>query len=43
MIIGEVLGFWLVVGVAFFGWRRLKSGKESGMPRVLARSDDRRA
>jgi hypothetical protein len=43
MIIGEVLGFWLVVGVAFFGWRRLKSDKESSMPHVLPRADGRRA
>ncbi len=28
MFFAEVLGFWLVVGVGFFGWRRLANGKE---------------
>ncbi len=41
MIIGGILGFWLVVGVAFFGWRRLKTDRESDMPRVLPRSNGR--
>ncbi len=43
MIIGELLGFWLIVGLAFFGWRRLKGDKESGMPHVLPRSEGRQA
>ncbi len=41
VIIGGILGFWLVVGVAFFGWRRLKTDRESDMPRVLLRSNGR--
>ncbi len=35
MLFAEVLGFWLLVGMAFFGWRRLANGKQSQAPRVL--------
>ncbi len=38
MFIGEVLGFWLMAGVAFFGWRRLRNGKEARAPRVVPRA-----
>ena len=43
MFIGEVLGFWLLVGVAFFGWRRLVNGKESRVPRVVPPFNGRRS
>ncbi len=43
MLLGEVLGFWLIVGVAFFGWRRRKNSKESEMPHVLPPANGRRA
>ncbi len=43
MFIGEVLGFWLIVGVAFFGWRRRQSRKESEMPHVLPPANGRHA
>ena len=38
MFVGEVLGFWLMTGVAFFGWRRLRSSKEARGPRVVPRA-----
>ena len=43
MFLVEVLGFWLLVGVAFFGWRRLANGKEYRVPRVVPPSDRGRA
>ncbi len=43
MIIGEVLGFWFVVGVVFAGWRRLRNGKESRVARVIPPSNERRS
>ncbi len=41
MFFAEILGFWLLVGIAFFGWRQLGKGKESRFPRVLPPSDGR--
>ncbi len=41
MILGEVLGFWLLVGVAFFGLRRL-SNKELHVSRVVPPSNGHR-
>ncbi len=43
MLFAEVLGFWLLVGMAFFGWRRLANGKEYRVPRVVPPPDGRRA
>ena len=38
MFIGEVLGFWLMTGVAFFGWRRLRNSKEARVACVVPRA-----
>jgi hypothetical protein len=35
MFLGEILGFWFVVGVAFFGWRRLSNSKCFRVPRAV--------
>ena len=43
MFVAEVFGFWLLVGVAFFGWRRLGKGRQPRLSRLLPPSDDRRA
>ncbi len=43
MFIGEVLGFWLLVGVGFFGLRRLANGKGVRSTRVVPPSNGRRA
>lgn len=39
MFLGELLAFWLLVGLAFFGLRRLSGGEESRGPRVIPRSN----
>jgi hypothetical protein len=38
MFFAEVLDFWLLVGAAFFGLRRLANGKESRVLPVTPRS-----
>ncbi len=43
MIIGEVLGFWFVVGMAFAGWRRFRNDKGSRVARVIPPSNERRS
>ena len=43
MLLAEVLGFWIVVGVAFFGLRRLGDSKPSRTIRVVPRANGRRA
>lgn len=43
MLIGEVLGFWFLVGVAFFGVRRLAHRKDAKLPRVIAAPNGRRS
>ena len=35
MFFAEVLGFWILVGVGFYGWRRRTQRKEVRVPRVL--------
>lgn len=42
MFLEEILGFWLVVGVAFFGLRHLSHRKESRVLRVLPPSNGSR-
>ena len=42
MLLGEVLGFWFLVGLAFFGYRRLTNGKPSQNPRVVPSSNGQR-
>jgi hypothetical protein len=42
MFLIGVLGFWLLGGVAFFGWRRLANSKGLRVLRVVPRSDGRR-
>ena len=42
MVLGEILGFWLVVGVAFFGLRHISHGKEFRVPRVVPPSNGHR-
>jgi len=42
MFIGEVLRFWLLVGVGFSGLRRLANGKGFRSPRAVAPSNRRR-
>lgn len=39
MLLGEVLGFWLLVGVAFFGLRRMSTGRKAEISRVVPRSN----
>lgn len=43
MFLAAILGFWLVAGVAFFGWRRLANGKQTQLPRVVPGSGGGRA
>jgi hypothetical protein len=35
MFLVEILGFWLVVGLAFFGWRRLSNSKGFPVARAV--------
>ncbi len=43
MFLAEVLGFWLLVGVMFFGWKRLSEGKGVRVASVVPRSNRRGA
>ncbi len=43
MLLTEILGFWLLVGVALFGLRRWVNGKESRAPHVVLPPNGRRA
>ena len=42
MFLVAMIGFWMVVGMAFFGWRRLVNGKELRVPHVLPPPNGRR-
>lgn len=42
MFLEEVLGFWIVLGAAFYGWRRLSHPKDYRMPRVIPPSNGHR-
>ncbi len=43
MLFGEMIGFWLMVGLVFFGLRRMAGGNEPRIPPVFPRSNGRRA
>ena len=43
MLLIEILGFWLLVGVGFASWRRLANRKAFQVLRVAPRSDGRQA
>lgn len=42
MLLLEIFGSWLLVGVILFGWRRWADGKESRAPHVALPSNGRR-
>jgi hypothetical protein len=42
MFLGQILGFWLLVGLAFFGLRHLSHHKEFRAPRVIPPSNGHR-
>jgi hypothetical protein len=43
MLFGEMIGFWLVIGLVFFGLRRIASGNGAQIPPVIPRTKGRRA
>jgi hypothetical protein len=43
MLFGEMIGFWLAIGLVFFGLRRMANGNGARIPPVIPRSNGRRA